>query len=78
MEVECPDGTTLPVEVGCTYGRRNLDAAADDSISREQFRLDPVDGLADVVQLQILGRNGDASRLITLDCSSFRHVQLKK
>jgi len=37
-----------------------------------------VDGLADVVQLQILGRNGDASRLITLDCSSFRHVQLKK
>jgi hypothetical protein len=78
MEVECPDGTTLPVGVGCTYGRRNLDAAADDSISREQFRLDPVDGLADVVQLQILGRNGDASRLITLDCSSFRHVQLKK
>jgi len=74
MEVECPDGTTLPVDIGCTYGRRNLGAAADDSISREQFRLEPVDGLADVVQLQILGRNGNASWMITLDCSSSRQV----
>ncbi|KAL0031162.1 hypothetical protein WJX77_006853 [Trebouxia sp. C0004] len=57
MELECPDGTTLPVGTGCTYGRWNLGAAADDNISREQFRLDPVDGLADVVQLQVLGRN---------------------
>ena len=77
MEVECPDGTTLPVGLGCTYGRRNLGAAADDSISREQFRLEPVEGLADVVQLQILGRNGNPPQMITLDCSSFRLVQLK-
>ena len=77
MEVECPDGTTLPVGLGCTYGRRNLGAAADDSISREQFRLEPVEGLADVVQLQILGRNGNP-QMITPDCSSFRLVQLKK
>ncbi len=71
MELECPDGTTLPVGLGCTYGRRNVGAAADDSISREQFRLEPVDGLANVVQLQILGRNGNPSWMITLDCSSF-------
>ncbi len=78
MEVVCPDGKTLSVGLGRTYGRRNVGAAADDSISREQFRLEPVDGLADVVQLQILGRNGNPSWLITLDCSSFRLVQLEK
>lgn len=60
MEVICPDGTVVPVGTGCVLGRKHLGVAADDSISREQFRLDIVDEVPDVVQIQVLGKNGNA------------------
>ena len=65
MDVKCPDGTTVPVGTGCVCGRKHVGAAADDSVSREQFRLDLVEGLPDVVQLKVLGQNGNASSVIT-------------
>ena len=65
MDVECPNGTTVPMGTGCVCGRKHVGAAADDTVSREQFRLDLVDGLPDVVQLKVLGRNGKASPVIT-------------
>ena len=60
MEIECPDGSRLSLEDGCVFGRRHLGVAADDSISREQFMLNFVEGVADVAQLSVLGRNGNA------------------
>jgi len=60
MQVACPDGTTVLVGTGCVFGRKHLGAAADDSISREQFKLEPVESVENVVQLQVLGRNGNA------------------
>ena len=60
LEVECPDASRVALDGSCVFGRRHLGAATDDSISREQFRLDPVDGIPDVAQLQVLGRNGNA------------------
>ena len=65
LEVECPDASRVSVDGRRVFGRRHLGAAADDSISREQFRIDPVDGVPDVAQLHVLGRNGNAQSVIT-------------
>ena len=60
MEVECPNGARVAVDaLGVVFGRRHLGAAAEDGISREQFKLDLVEGVPDVAQLQVLGRNGE-------------------
>ena len=62
MEVECPDGSRTSIvsfDSGYLFGRKHLGAAADDNISREQFRLNLVEGVADVAQLYVLGRNGN-------------------
>ena len=70
MEVECPDGSSTSIvsfDSGYVFGRKHLGAAADDSISREQFRLSLVQGVADVAQLHVLGRNGNA-RLPLINC----------
>lgn len=78
MEVECPDNSRISIvscEEGHVFGRKHLGVAADDSISREQFRLSPVHGVADVAQLHVLGRNGNtrlhlitrSARLRTID-----------
>ena len=64
MQVSCPDGNKVLIGAGCVLGRRNLGAGADDSISREQFRLDPVEGITDVAHLQVLGKNGNAYSVI--------------
>lgn len=60
MEVECPDGRRILVEDGCVFGRKHLGVAAEDSISKEQFRLSLVEDVADVAQLHVIGRNGIA------------------
>ena len=65
MQVVCPDGCVVQVGISCVFGRQNLGCAADDSISREQFRLDVVEGVEGVMQLQVLGRNGIAVGLIS-------------
>lgn len=78
MEVECPDGSRVRIascEDGHVFGRKHLGVAADDSISREQFRLSVVQGGADVAQLHVLGRNGNIRlHLITRVASLVLHV----
>ena len=73
MEVECPDGSRTKVvscDSGYVFGRKHLGAAADDSISREQFRLTLVEGVADVAQLHVLGRNGNARLHLIIYCGN--------
>lgn len=70
MEVECPDCSRTSIvsfHSGYVFGRKHLGAAADGSVSREQFRLNLVEGVADVAQLHVLGRNGNA-RLHLISC----------
>ena len=76
MEVECPDGSRTSIvscDSGHLFGRKHLGAAADDSISREQFSLSLVDGVADVAQLHVLGRNGNARLHLTICCGTARN-----
>lgn len=81
MEVECPDGRRIRIascEDGHVFGRKHLGVAADDSISREQFRLSLVQGVADVAQLHVLGRNGTTRLLDHSKCHSLRVTHLRK
>ena len=64
MQVVCPDGAVVQAGISCVFGRQHLGLAADDSISREQFELSVVEGVEEVMQLKVLGRNGIAARLI--------------
>ena len=57
LDVVCPNGSVVSVSsTRQVFGR--ADVAADNNVSREQFRVTPVDGVDDVLQLCVLGRNG--------------------
>lgn len=58
--VDCPDGAIVSVgSVPQVFGRAQV--AADSNVSREQFEVTNVDGVDDVLQLRVLGRDGSAS-----------------
>ena len=56
LDVVCPNGDVVSASARQVFGR--ADVAADSNVSREQFRVTPVDGVDDVLQLCVLGRNG--------------------
>lgn len=56
LDVVCPNGDVVSVSSTQVFGR--ADVVADSNVSREQFKVSPVDGVDDVLQLCVLGRNG--------------------
>lgn len=61
LEIACPNGAVvLLTSVTQLFGRAQV--PADSNVSRDQFEVTSVDGLDDVLQLRILGRNGMAKK----------------
>ena len=67
LDLLCPSGVVVAVDSAPqVFGRSHIGSAADNNVSREQFEVAVVDGVDDVLQLRVLGKNGIVETLLTI------------